>query len=487
MADSNKLLFLELLPQMRFLSLDYLTTQAEETFKRFPLPLVFAITGTFTAVGMISQEIDDNSFLIKLLFTCILALPFTIGATLFAERRAGSKAVIPGIATVMVILYGIFLAPDKFGQTDVATISFFVLCLVMHLWVAIAAYTKTDERLGFWRFNETLYVRMFISVIFSGALFAGLALAIYALDNLLQFTIDPKTYAQLWMVIAGIFNTWFFLGGVPRNFTELHLEKEYPKGLKIFAQYILIPLATIYLIILYAYGGKILAIWNLPKGWVSMLIMCYAVIGILAVLLVYPLRNDEDKPWVRLFSRFFFIAMLPVTVLLFVAIGVRIRQYGVTEPRYYLVALGCWLVCIALYFIFSKQKNIKVIPATLILVGLFSLFGPWSAFSVSSISQYRILKNTLERNKIWENGKLLAHGDVDAGVERRTRDLLQYFIERDKDEKLGAIFNLDITDLKDTVAQRMEKIYRDDPWAVNSATVDTLMSLLQLRSHTYAR
>src|SRR5690606_24507962 len=136
---------------------------------------------------------------------------------------------------------------------------------------------------------------------------------------------------------------------------KLNHVNTFPKGLKIFVQYILIPLAIIYLLILYAYSAKILVEWNLPNGWVSMLILWYAVFGILAILLAYPLRDDTDNPWVRLYSRFFFVGLLPLILLLFIAVGVRIGDYGVTELRYYVVLLGIWLMMMALYFIFSKH------------------------------------------------------------------------------------------------------------------------------------
>ena len=46
---------------------------------------------------------------------------------------------------------------------------------------------------------------------------------------------------RLWIVIAGVFETWFFLAGVPKNLEELDESDDYPKGLKIFTQYVLLP------------------------------------------------------------------------------------------------------------------------------------------------------------------------------------------------------------------------------------------------------
>ena len=80
----------------------------------------------------------------------------------------------------------------------------------------------------------------------------------------------------------------------------------YPSGLKMFTQYVLIPLAVIYVVILLSYEAKIIVQWSLPRGLVSSLILGYAVFGILSILLVYPIRNYDDSKWIKIFSRSFY-------------------------------------------------------------------------------------------------------------------------------------------------------------------------------------
>ena len=47
---------------------------------------------------------------------------------------------------------------------------------------------------------------------------------------------------------------------------------------------------VLYVAIRYAYLGRILVKWQLPEGWVSVLLLALAVAGILALLLIHPLR-----------------------------------------------------------------------------------------------------------------------------------------------------------------------------------------------------
>src|SRR6185437_825577 len=161
----------------------------------------------------------------------------------------------------------------------------------------------------------------------------------------------------------------------------------------VFTQYVLIPLASVYVVILLAYEVKILIQWSLPKGLVSNLILRYAVFGILSILLIYPLRNQEENKWIKTYARSFYFLLIPLLALLFLAVFTRILPYGITAPRYFLIVLAGWLLFITFYFLLSQKQNIKVIPVSLCILALLSVYGPQSAFSVSRYSQMHLLTN----------------------------------------------------------------------------------------------
>ena len=100
------------------------------------------------------------------------------------------------------------------------------------------------------------------------SLSATLALALAALDKLFGIDVDEKNYPRLWCLIAFVFNTWYFLGGVPRWLGELERTSEYPQVLKVFSQFILVPLVLLYLLILTAYLGRVAITREWPSGWI---------------------------------------------------------------------------------------------------------------------------------------------------------------------------------------------------------------------------
>ena len=151
---------------------------------------------------------------------------------------------------------------------------------------------------------------------------------------------------------------------------------------------------------------KIVYTHHWPLGWVSYLVLGFSVAGILSFLLIHPIRNEEGNKWVLTFSRFFYFAIFPLLILLFMAIQRRISDYGITELRYFVLILALWLLFIAIYFLVSKQKNIKIIPQSLCVLAFLCSFGQWGAFSVSLSSQTNHFERLMEKNKLLISGKL---------------------------------------------------------------------------------
>lgn len=394
---------------MKFPSIKTLADGFKTTVKLYPFEVFFALIGTIAAT--VNVELDNinrigESWCVRIMMTANLGLLLSLAVTLYTRSRnvsALKKWALRGLALVLAVLICALLDP-YYRQSDY--MRFFLLSLSFHLLVAYAGFTISGHIQGFWQFNKTLFLRFLTSVLYSGVLYLGLAAAIGALNFLFNFKFEWDTFLILWIWIAGMFNTLFFLAGVPVDLSALDQDDSYPKGLKVFTQYVLVPLATVYVLILLAYEVKILLQWSLPKGYVSNIILGYAVFGILSLLLVYPIREREENKWLKTFAKSFYFLMLPLLALLFVAVGTRVFKYGVTEERYFLIVLAFWLLFISVYFLLFKKQNIKLIPVSLSILTLLSVYGPQSAFSVSKYSQTRILVSIFKKHNAFKHGKL---------------------------------------------------------------------------------
>jgi uncharacterized membrane protein YhaH (DUF805 family) len=156
---------------------------------------------------------------------------------------------------------------------------------------------------------------------------------------------------------------------------------------------------------LYAYGTKILVSWNWPKGIVAYLIMFVSILGILTFLLLHPYGNQKEHSWIKKSSRGYYFVLIPLLVLLFIAIFMRINDYGITINRYAVLLLAVWISIVCGYTALGKT-NIKFIPTSLAVVLILISFGPWGMFSVSERSQVNRLSTILEHSKILVNGKI---------------------------------------------------------------------------------
>lgn len=441
---------------VKFPSLQSLYAACMRVVRRFPLELAFALCGTIAAtvnIELNSLQTTAENWCIRTMMAANLGLLLSLSATLFAVNRTYKpvqKAALRVAAVLLAVLF-LFLLDPLLRQTDY--FRFFLLSAGFHLLVAFVAFAgRRQSANAFWQFNKTLFLRFLAGALYSAVLFAGLSAAIGSMNLLFGFEFEWDTFSILWVWIAGMFQTLFFLAGVPDDLKALEDDKSYPKGLKIFTQYVLIPLATVYVMILLAYEIKILIQWQLPEGKVSNLILGYAVFGMLSLLLVHPVRHLDENKWVKTYSKSFYVLLVPLIVLLVCAVAVRVIDYGVTEPRYYLIVLAAWLSFITAYFLLAKQQNIIIIPFSLCVVTLITVYGPQSAFSVARQSQRNQLIQVFAKNKALGNGLLKPLSKpADSADERRMIDIVDYLVERHGLESMQTLLTANLALVADSL------------------------------------
>ncbi|NUN69766.1 MAG: DUF4153 domain-containing protein [Bacteroidetes bacterium] len=383
---------------LRLPSVREMLRHAAETYYRFPMTLISAMLFTVSALVLIEGE---NPWMQRLIFTAILGAPLFMALEGYIGLNGTGtrhRAVLLTAGWAFLLFYAVTFPGVLDGSPEIHFIRFVVLAFAFTLLASYLPFIHTDDQSLFWQYNKSLLVRIVTTVPFTVVLFAGLSVALAAVDNLFSADIDPKWYMRIWVCVAGLFNTWFFLSGVPRSMEEVREDTAYPKALKVFTVNILLPLVLVYVVILYVYTGKIIMEWDWPKGWVGNLVLGFSITGILSLLLVWPMRNDPAMRWIRTFNRFYYLAVIPLSLLLQLAIWRRIDEYGLTENRYFVALLGIWLLVIALYFTLSAVKNIKWIPLSLSLIALATAYGPWSAFSVSERMQLDRLETIIRQH-----------------------------------------------------------------------------------------
>ncbi len=436
-----------------------LLTSVFATLKRFPLGSLAAVVGTVLMIYVIELRYDSEltEKYVKIILTCTLLLSSGTALTLFFEARR-EKVIVQIIGKLVLLGLGVLYYYSLSEEINFHDGLFYVLLnIAFHLLVSFAPYIFYKNHTSFWRYNKGLFLRILTAVLYTLTLFLGLAMALLAIENLFGVDWDWKIYSKLFAFLAGIFNTLFFLSGVPTEIAEEEEITGYPNGLKVFTQFVLLPLAGIYLTILYLYAGKIMMEWTWPDGWVTKLVLGYSVLGILSFLLIWPLRKREEDQWINIFAKWFFISLLPLIVLLSLAIYRRVGEYGITELRYLVIMLAVWLFVIAVYFIVKGNENIKLIPLTLFFFVLFSSFGFWGAFSVSRMSQKARFERLLQANNMLKDGKIVvAENELPFKDRKNISSIIDFFTEREATDDLQHFFSQNLDSLSnDTIGFNM--------------------------------
>ncbi len=437
--------------KFKWFSVENVWQSLQALFMRFPLVALSSLVATVCGIILIKSydwTLSDSveSILTKILLMAVLGFPLLTALVLMSEKfkwKSSHHYLAQIFGLILLGIYYFFLPEniENFGMVEGSRL--FIFNVVTYLLALSLPFYEKNHSLKFWRFVETAFARLVVAVFFSATLYAGIALSLAAIDYLFSVRIDGDWYAQVGTVIFGIFGAWFFLAGFPRVSDSFPEVVEKSKVLRIFVEYICVPLLCIFFVILYVYLGQIVFLWNWPKGGVANWILGFSSAGVLVYILAYPLLQKTEYPFLKKFFRVFFALVLPMVVVLFMALSIRLKEYGVTEMRYLVALGGIWLFLSSLYFLFSKNKELKVLPYLAAGFLFFSSFGPWSMYAVSINSQYTHLEKLLVQYNLLENNKSKATTDENAiPIEDRASiySKIQFIASREQEGKLHEWF-----------------------------------------------
>ena len=415
---------------MRLPSIVSLAEQSRDVLQRFPWTMLLATIAAAAAIVATTKSADVEWA--RIAMVAALGLPLTIALTLVAEERGWSRAAAAGVnlagIALLIVFYFAWPGPDRKHEA----IRYFQLSAGLHLLVAFLPFVRRPETGAFWQYNRRLFLGFLRAYVFSQVLFIGLAIALGALDKLFGVDVPAEMYGRTALTIALVVNTAIFLAVVPVNLQGLATDTEYPRVLKLFSQYILTPLVFIYLLILLAYLVKIVVGGEWPSGWIGWLVTSVAVAGLLGFLLIHPLRDEPDEPWIRTYSRWLFVGLIPAAIMLLVAFWKRILPYGLTELRLLGILLGLWLLVIAVRYTVRQRSGIQLIPFTLAILFLVTSYGPLSVTRLSVGSQGSRLR------------KLVAESKAGRRNDREASAALRFLLDHGARRQIGSAIGIEL-------------------------------------------
>lgn len=372
--------------------------------RRFPAT-IFLSASVAVMLIVISelQPINDaklNEMLLRIVLILALGMPISLCIRLFVEKsdeRAIPRAVLYyTFGAILLLLYYYFLLPE-FNMISITRYT--GISLALYLCFLFIPYLPQRER--YEMYITKIFSGFFITLMYSVILYLGLAAILFTVDKLLAVSVASKTYYYTFLLVAFIFAPSYFLAGIPQKDEKQDVEN-YPRLFKVLLLYIVMPLLTVYTAILYIYLGKTIVTWQWPVGLISHLVLWYSVITVSVIFFITPIRDKYN--WAGMFSTWIPKIVLPVLVMMFISMGIRVNAYGVTESRYYVIALGLWVSGAMAYISFSKKPRNIMLVISLSIISLISVTGPLSSYSISVMSQNSRFENILARNNMLREG-----------------------------------------------------------------------------------
>lgn len=400
----------------------------KNSLKRFPLTIGLSTICVILMIYMTevgpksSQNFRDT--LSKVIMIYALGIPLSLSIKVFFERKETYKKsllytifIIGGV--ILTLYYYIFL-PDL---RMVSMTRYLGINIILYLTFIFIPYLSNNN--SFESYVIRILTRFFTTIIYSMVLFLGLVAILFTIDKLLGVNIRGEIYLYFWFTVVGVFAPSFFLAGVPVKSEKFELE-HYPKLFKVLLLYIVMPLISVYTIILYIYFGKIIITTQWPQGLVSHLVLWYSVISVSVLFFIAPLLKENN--WAKRFMGVFPKVIIPLLVMMFISIGIRINAYGVTENRYYVVILGIWVFLVMVYFSLAKKMRNIILPVSLAIIVLISILGPISSYSISKYSQNKRFEQILISNNMLKEKQLVkASSTISEEDKRELSSILRYF------------------------------------------------------------
>ena len=241
--------------------------------------------------------------------------------------------------------------------------------------------------------------------------------------------------------------------------------------LEILLNYIVAPALLIYTAILYLYMAKILVTWSLPEGGVAYLVFGFTLFA-LAVKALGRLLEKRIYDW--FFDRFSLVS-LPVLALFWIGVVRRTNEYGLTEPRVYLVVCGGLMtLCVLLFLSQRTGRYLWVCLAAWVSFAALAYVSFLEPERIAVQSQTQRAERVAERlGRLGGDGRLLLTPMplADTVYKKEYRKLYESldYIRRDS----AAFARFGVKDLDDLAAIFPEAMRDYVRWGYDWSCVDT--------------
>ena len=408
--------------------------QGKEAFRRFPLSMAFAIlAASFQCLWLHKNDavlFNTSPYLLAVL--AVIGFFTTTAAYLFLEGAADKEnfhSALPG-TWMSVLLFLVFsgVRLSAMGKEGV-DIYFAMPTLILFAASGLMVFCggKIHDERRFPAYVLVLIIEIAVAYLYAFVLFGALCLLAVGADVLFGIVDFSKAVTYLATLCFMPFMATIFLSRLSAVESG---HSPYGAGIHVINNLfnnILAPFLGLYVLLLYVYLAKIIVLRQLPTTSVVNLILWPMA---LAVFVLFMVDHNRDRTAAYYFRKLLPQAALPLLGLMYYAWFLRVHQYGLTENRYMIFALGLWVAFAMVHFIIQKRELHMILPMTLVAVLLVSVFGgPMGADGVAFRSQKNRLDRILTANHMLKGGEVVPSNNLSVKEKREIQEIVEYLTQ----------------------------------------------------------
>lgn len=371
---------------MRLPSFGQLREGLKHILSRFTVAMIFLLLYAVYGVALVWEALSlGYEHEAVVLYYLSMGVLLNVVLCLWGEETSRAKRMIVSIvANVLLLADTIYMlcipVDDLDSSIAVGRASGIVALMVLG---AFLPYHKEKDDVASWTFTKHVAGYTLASVLSCLLVYGGLMLLIASLNMLFDIHVDEEWYGTFAVLLCTVVPAMMIMAKLPEGEGKFVRTAHTGKFLLGIVRWLILPLAALYLLVLYVYAVKILIDWELPNGGVCYLITALMVVCVVVELLLYPNMRGDAHPFERWIVRWLPVCILPLLLLMSVSIGRRLSDYDITVNRLYMVTLNVWyyVVCIGLFV--CRARRIHWIAVSFAILFVLTSFGPVNYYTIT--------------------------------------------------------------------------------------------------------
>lgn len=368
----------------------------KEAFNMFPLTTLIVFTLTIIATFLIIGADFSESVEEMIAHICVIGIFTAFGSflseALFSEIKDLKRIIGYVIGFIIAIVFDRIIDGEAVEEVILARwISLYVIvCFLLAVYLLIKR-----AGLDFEKYSLNLVLNVKRATIIYGIVAIGFLILYAIFVTLILEDADFELYLRLLCLFTGFYYVPVLLKAFGNEDAE---DTKFNRA--VFSK-VLLPLLLVAMLIVYIYLVKIFLVTEVPK---NQLFSILSMIFVFAFPIYVINKNYMEKgSFIDKVNRAIPYLYTPFIFLQIYSMGIRIKEYGLTESRYMAIVLIVFEVIAIALAVIKNSKYLKEILLVGVAISIVVLVSPFNGEDMPLLSQKKIVDRYVAEGKEFDS------------------------------------------------------------------------------------